>query len=125
MESRPKLRFSMLSGFSISCIMNGQEKKITEQYRASRRMWLFLQYMVIYHDREVTQEELLKVLWWDDESSNPANAMKTTLHRARAVLEELGFSDGRQRFASMIMPTVFSRAACTILLLSRESFFAA
>jgi len=90
-----QLRISMLGGFSISCTIDGQEKRITEQHSTSRRLLLFLQYMAVYHHREVTQEELIKVLWWDEESANPVNAMKTLLHRARALLEELGFPDGK------------------------------
>lgn len=68
---------------------------ITNQGNASWRLWTFLQYLSVFHDRAVSQEEIFDLLWNDIDSSNPAGAAKTLLHRSRLLLEKLGFPNGK------------------------------
>ncbi len=52
----------------------------------SQKMWNLLAYLIINRDRNVPQKELIDVLWPDEDSQNPASALKTLLYRTRAVL---------------------------------------
>lgn len=64
--------------------------------RSSRRLWTFLQYLCAFHQKGANQEELIEALWGDSEVVDPVGALKTILHRARALLEDMGFPDGKQ-----------------------------
>lgn len=75
---------------------DGRERTVTEQESTSRRLWTFLQYLLTYSARNVTQEELIEVLWGDSDISDPVNTLKTLLHRARNMLESLGLPDGKR-----------------------------
>ena len=56
-------------------------------------MMLLLQYLISQRGREITQNELIDLLWSD--SRNPANALKTLVHRTRAVLDDMIPDGGR------------------------------
>lgn len=80
------LRVRMLGEFSLS---SGQAE-INDGGNRSRKVWLLLAYLIYCRNRVVTQEELVTLLWDEDESSsNPPNALKTMLHRARSFLDQL------------------------------------
>lgn len=68
---------------------------LTGRSGSSGRLWSFLQYLSVNHDRAVTQEEIFDILWNDLDSTNPASTVKTLLHRSRRMLEKLGFPDGK------------------------------
>ncbi|MCL1906205.1 MAG: winged helix-turn-helix domain-containing protein [Clostridiales bacterium] len=64
---------------------------IDEEVSRSHKMWNLLAYLIIHRNRNVPQEELIEVLWPEDNSQNPGNALKTLLYRTRAtVLPLLG-----------------------------------
>ena len=96
MEHAGTLYVTLFGQFAIRCGEGDQARVLTEQDSSSRRMWTFLEYLSAFHQREVTQEELIEVLWGGGDSSTPANALKTLLHRGRAAMEHLGFPDGKQ-----------------------------
>lgn len=86
-----------LGGFSLRYShADGPAVEITEQDSGSWRQWAFLQYLCVFHQRRVPQEELIDVLWGDVDIGNPVNTLKTLLHRARLTLEKLGFPDGKK-----------------------------
>lgn len=86
---------TFFGGFTMFC--PGGERVISEQERASQRLWSFLEYLCAFHQNGVSQEELIEAIWEEgEEAADPVGALKTTLHRARAILEELGFPDGKQ-----------------------------
>lgn len=85
-----------LGGFSLKHICTeDQNLEITEQDSNSWRQWAFLEYLCVYHQRCVSQEEIIDIIWGGVEVGNPVNTLKTLLHRARLTLERLGFSDGK------------------------------
>lgn len=62
-----------------------------------QRLRNFLQYLCVFHEREISQEELIDALWdTDTDVQDPVNTLKNTLYRARQLLEELGFPDGKR-----------------------------
>lgn len=89
MEYAPKVR--MLGEFSIQ---NG-EAEITDQDNRTRKVWLLLAYIIYNRNHIIPQEDLIDLLWHNsDSSSNPANALKTMLHRVRSLLNQLGPTAG-------------------------------
>lgn len=89
-EHLSTLKVQMLGCFSLS--WNGH--KITDNDNRSRKVWLLLAYMICCRNRPVSQSELFTLLWGDEGTSNPVNALKTMLHRVRAMLDGLGEGAG-------------------------------
>lgn len=85
------LHIHMLGEFSLSYA----GRTVQDQSNRSRKVWTLLAYLITFRGREVTQAELIDMLWPDESSDNPAGALKTLLHRTRAVLDGLGCADGR------------------------------
>lgn len=84
-----KIHITMFGQFSISY----RDKRLCEnEYRGSK-MILLLEYLISQRGREITQNELIDLLWSD--SKNPANALKTLVHRTRAMLDEMIPCGGR------------------------------
>ncbi len=62
----------------------------------SKRIWALLGYLIIHRGRPVTQAELIDLLYPNDKSATPLNALKTLVHRARTALDQLDYADGKQ-----------------------------
>lgn len=73
-------------------------KRITDGENRSKKVWLLLACLIDSRGRAVTAEELTKILWEEEpcRSTNPLNALKAILHRARAALDLLGADMGRR-----------------------------
>lgn len=81
------LNISMLGEFSISC----DDIIIGDTLKRSKKIWTLIEYLIVFRNKEISQNDLIELLWGeDDDSLNPAGAMKTLLNRTRTVLEELG-----------------------------------
>ena len=75
------LQVRMFGNFSI----RKGEQEINDNDNRSKKVWLLLAYMIYCRSRSITQEELVGLLWSDDESSaNPLNALKNVFPRGRA-----------------------------------------
>lgn len=81
-----KVRVHMLGRFSIVV----GDTEISEQGTRSRKVWLLLAYMICCRNRVVPQEELIQLLWGEEGSANPHNALKTMFHRVRTLLGPAG-----------------------------------
>ncbi|MCB6367060.1 winged helix-turn-helix domain-containing protein [Intestinibacillus massiliensis] len=92
-----KLHINMLGGCSLS---NGQQS-ISDQVIRSKKPWLLLEFLIAFRDRELSQNELIEAVYPEGKSENPVNALKTLVHRIRAMLDELHFSDSK----NMILQT--------------------
>lgn len=90
------LKVHMLGEFSLSY----EGKTINDQSSRSKKLWILLEYLVTFRDKEISQNDLIELLWPDDEIANPGNTLKTLLHRARAAISELGFSGGKDLIVS-------------------------
>lgn len=87
------IQVTMLGVFSLSC--GGQT--VAERDSRSRNGWLLLAYFLCHQNRPLPQEELVGVLYGSDPRGvNPGNALKTALHRVRALLEPLWPGAGRE-----------------------------
>lgn len=80
---RPEYYVTMLGEFTISY----KNKRIYDQSNRSKKPWNLLEFLMTNRNRQVSQEELTELLWDEDESDNPAGALKVLLHRVRKSLE--------------------------------------
>ena len=87
-----QLQINMLGGFSL----HYNDKVIDYQSSRSHKLWLILEYLITFRDKEITQNELIELLWGDEFTENPANTLKTLLHRLRSMLDELGYVAGKE-----------------------------
>lgn len=86
MNTAVALQVKMLGEFSIA----GEGGQIDDGGNRSRKVWLLLAYMIYNRRRTIPQEELVGLLWGEEEgSANPLNALKTMFHRVRATLNQL------------------------------------
>jgi len=76
---------TLLGGFSIE--LDGA--LLTDEANRSQKLWSVLAYLIIHRDRSIPQSEFIDVFWPENDSDNPANALKTLLYRIRAMLEPL------------------------------------
>ena len=79
----------MLGGFSITIGPNS----ISDKNNRSKKPWMLLEYLIAFRDRELSQNELIELLWPEDDSDNPAGALKTLMFRVRKLLADLDFTD--------------------------------
>ncbi|MCE5236360.1 MAG: SARP family transcriptional regulator, partial [Eubacteriales bacterium] len=91
MPKNQKLHIGMLGGFSLTY----GDKTISDQTIRSKKIWVPLEYLIAFRNREVSQNELIELLYPSGKSDNPGNALKTLIFRIRAVLDELSYMDGR------------------------------
>ncbi len=61
-------------------------------YKSKKHLSL-LGYLFLMKDRNFSKESLMDLLWDDDKSGNPGNALKTTIHRIRASLDQLEYPE--------------------------------
>lgn len=92
------LKVNMLGGFSVSC-GNGATP-LTDKDTRSRKVLMMLEYLLTFREREIPQHELIEMLWPEEESDDPANALKTLLHRVRSAVSEVGYVDGKELILS-------------------------
>ena len=83
-----KLKINMLGEFKISY----KDKAISDSSNRSKKIWALLAYLIVFRNKEIPQNDLIELLWPEDESNNPSNALKTLLFRTRSVIDILGLS---------------------------------
>jgi len=70
---------------------------ISDAGNRSKKVWSLLAYLICNRDRTISQQKLIGLLWGDEpDSDNPENALRITLHRLRAQLEQLWPGAGRE-----------------------------
>lgn len=87
-NTRQVIYISLLGNFEIK---NG-DAKIEETINRSKKMWNLLGYIITYHNKHISQNEYIDMLWPDEVSSNPVNALKTLLSRVRTLLEPVAIN---------------------------------
>ncbi len=100
------LKINMLGEFSITY----KNKIINEKSRRAKKMLTLLQYLITYHNREISQSELIELLWAENSSENPTGALKTSLHRLRAMLSELELPEGQDIIVNSAGTYAFNNA---------------
>ena len=80
------LQVNLFGEFSLT--YNGMS--IDDSGSRSKKLWMLLEYLLVFRGREVTQNEIIELLWPDEDVSNPANTLKVLIHRIRQTLDQLG-----------------------------------
>ena len=47
---------------------------------------------LVFRDREITQNELIELLWPDEDVSDPANTLKVLVFRIRQIVDQIGLN---------------------------------
>ena len=82
----------MLGEFSLSC----GENKIADTDTRGKRCWQLLAYLICQQGRPVSHSRIMELLWSEgQERVNPENALRTTLHRTRSLLDGLWKGAGK------------------------------
>ncbi|MCR5323609.1 MAG: hypothetical protein K6E85_10105 [Lachnospiraceae bacterium] len=77
-------------GFSMS---NG-DRMISDQDNRSKKLWIILEYIIAFHDRNIPQSTIIDLIWNEDSiTADPENALKTALHRIREMIAELDLTE--------------------------------
>lgn len=89
-----KIYVSLFGKFSIQLLDGaGRDAKASSTHP---RQHSFLQYLCVFHDRPVSQEELIEAIWDSDtDTGDPSNTLKTTLYRTRQLLEDIGIENAK------------------------------
>lgn len=91
----------MLGGLRIE--VNG--KVLSDNINRSHKLWSLLCYLIINRDRNIPRAELIEQFWPGESQANPANALKTLLHRIRLTLEPI--------FGLELSPIISRGGTCT------------
>lgn len=86
-ETFPTVYVNTLGEFSLT--ING--KTVDDHNHQSKKAWILLEYLLTFRNRDVSPEELIELIWKDEDLSNPGGALKTLMFRARKLLTELDY----------------------------------
>lgn len=91
MENPNTLQVSFFGGNSISY----GEKTLDGNSLRSKKIWSLLAYLIAFRNKDISQNDLIELIYSEDKSSNPLNALKTLMHRVRTSLDELSYMGGK------------------------------
>lgn len=77
------------------CSLTYKDKTIDSKKIHSKRIWTLLECLITYRNKKISQNDLIELLYPEDKSETPLSALKTLVHRARAVLDELNYMDSK------------------------------
>lgn len=97
------VKINMLGEFSISYGGN----TINDSTSRSKKLWMILEYLLAFRDREISQNELIELLWPEDNIENPANTLKTLIYRVRSMLDDLSYEGGGKTML------IYRRGSCS------------
>ncbi|MFR3143289.1 MAG: AfsR/SARP family transcriptional regulator [Eubacterium callanderi] len=83
-EQNTTLRAQMFSGFSIS----DDSASLDEESIRSEMMTKLFIYILCHRQKELTVQELAEALWEEEESDNPAGALKNLMYRLRSLIKK-------------------------------------
>lgn len=77
------------------CRLSRGDAYIDDTVLRSKKIWELLAYLIVFRNKEITQGELVNLIYGEDKSANPVNALKTLMHRVRAALDSMGAAPGK------------------------------
>lgn len=80
----PELNVRLFGKFQ----MSNTEGSLTLETMRSEILTRLLTYMLSHRDKSLTAQELIEVLWPEDESDNPAGSLKNCIYRLRKLLKQ-------------------------------------
>lgn len=79
------IEIKMLGGFSIKV----GDRVLDDSAGRTKKCFVLLEYLIANRNTEISTEKLIELIWGDDESDNPANALKNLIYRIRGILAPL------------------------------------
>lgn len=67
----------------------------------SKKMWTMFEYILLNHERKVSQEELIEILWPEMDVADPANSLKVLVFKLRKEIDSLEFIPGKEVILSI------------------------
>ena len=89
MDTDSPLYINMLGEFTLKY----GDNVISDQEGRSKKLWLLIEYLVTFRGKEISQNNLIDLLWPDDSNGNPTNTLKTLVHRARTMIAGLEYEN--------------------------------
>lgn len=85
------LRFKLLGDFQFCEGKEGQWKSLGNLTvkGVGKKQVAFLTYLLLNHRRKISSEELIENFWPEDDSKDPVNVLKNTLHKTRVLLKAM------------------------------------
>ena len=82
----PQVHVRTLGEFSLTA----GENRISDADGRTKKVWLLIEYLVTNRKKDLSMEQLTEAIWGEEEESdNPANALKNLVYRARTLLKKL------------------------------------
>ena len=104
MGTADTLHISMFGSFTMTRRVAGETLVVTDQSSSSKKLWTFLEYLIAFRSKVVSQDEIIDVLWGDSDIDNPVNTLKTLLHRARHAEMCIRDRSGRRHASARYPP---------------------
>lgn len=89
MSNSKPLYINMLGEFTLQY----GDNVVSDQEGRSKKLWLLIEYLVTFRGKEISQNDLIDLLWPEEYDGNPANTLKTLVHRARTLIAGLDYTD--------------------------------
>lgn len=90
MKEKTMIKVKMLGGFELAC----KERRVQGNANRSGRVSVFLAYLLLNREREISQTELIEAVWGGDRAGEVSfGALKTLCYRVREFLSELEATD--------------------------------
>lgn len=80
---------NMLGEFSIRF----GNRIITQNKGRTKQVWMLIEYLIANRKKDVSIDKIIEVLWPEDDCSDPLNALKNLVYRARKLLKGLSGGD--------------------------------
>ncbi|MCL2391944.1 MAG: bacterial transcriptional activator domain-containing protein, partial [Oscillospiraceae bacterium] len=91
-EKKSILQINLLGKVSLTY----QENTVDDQSIRSKKFWTVLEYLIAFRNKNISQAELVALIYPEGKSSNPSNALKTLMHRIRGGLDDLDYMDSSE-----------------------------
>lgn len=75
------IRVTMFGGFRIAV----GDKTIQDTVARTHQLWHLIEYLITFRNKTISQDELIEILWPEDDIDNPANALKNLVYRIRTA----------------------------------------
>lgn len=90
-ENHSALKIRMFGKFQIE----NENGMLNKENMRSEMLTRLLAYMVSHREKDMTAQELIDVLWPDDQSDNPSGALKNLMYRLRKLMNRTWGEEGR------------------------------
>ena len=88
-DGKNVIYFELFGSFSIGTAEDGERSGSIVPGKAGKKVLSFLQYLIVNHTRSISLEELIEQFWPEADSSDPGNALKNMIFRARSYLKRM------------------------------------